>query len=219
MTYQEITRAVRQIVASKWSYCPDPDSLVGETLLSIAKSGREPSYFKPGRLAQAVRWRAIDQLRVYGKYDRMGVDRPTIVNMDNCVEPSHTPDYDSSAYCEWLLSALFGRDETVIRKYYFEDLTLEEIGKKLHVSRERVRQIRECSLRKIRQHASQWRLLKRSSKKKQSVADSLRIWRASLEQRKEVLEKALAECDSQLEYFTGDQPLASQEQRCLNGHA
>lgn len=56
-----------------------------------------------------------------------------------------------------LMNVLTEREKTVIEKYFGigseKELTLEEIGKELHLTKERVRQIKEKSLKKMRSEA------------------------------------------------------------------
>jgi len=69
---------------------------------------------------------------------------------------------DSSVDNENLLNALEilpTRELHVIKKLYFEDLTLEEVGEEFSVSRERIRQLENKALRKIRRHAPELKTL------------------------------------------------------------
>lgn len=70
--------------------------------------------------------------------------------------------YDNDLHCclERLLDQnIDERAKTCIREYYFESLTYEKIGKKYHVSTERVRQIIHRGLRQLRYSFSDNKIL------------------------------------------------------------
>ncbi len=85
---------------------------------------------------------------------------------DNIIEPeeyidsfefSNIKQTDDSFSMEKLFDTLTEREKKVISLYFGfdqnKDLTLEEIGKELGLTKERIRQIKECALKKMRTEA------------------------------------------------------------------
>ena len=85
---------------------------------------------------------------------------------DNIIEPEEYIDSfefssikqtDDSFSMEKLFDTLTEREKKVISLYFGfgqnKDLTLEEIGKELDLTKERIRQIKECALKKMRTEA------------------------------------------------------------------
>jgi RNA polymerase primary sigma factor len=111
-------------------------------------------------------------MRVSGKH--VSMDAPFVQGEDNSlldvVENSDSPRADNTLITESLqkeidrsLNTLTER-ERVVRKLFFgigmnHGLTLEEIGAKFDLTRERVRQIKEKAIRRLR-HKSRSKLLK-----------------------------------------------------------
>lgn len=106
-----------------------------------------------------------DTLKISGRH--LSVDAPFAQGEDNrlldVLENEETPDPDNDLMGESLkveieraLSKLTKREAEVIRLYFGigreHSLTLEEIGERFDLTRERVRQIKEKALRKLRHH-------------------------------------------------------------------
>ncbi len=106
-----------------------------------------------------------DTLKISGRH--LSVDAPFAQGEDNrlldVLENEETPDPDTDLMGESLkveieraLSKLTNREGEVIRLYFGigreHSLTLEEIGERFDLTRERVRQIKEKALRKLRHH-------------------------------------------------------------------
>ncbi|MDX1672421.1 MAG: RNA polymerase sigma factor RpoD/SigA [Balneolaceae bacterium] len=106
-----------------------------------------------------------DTLKISGRH--LSVDAPFAQGEDNrlldVLENEETPDPDNDLMGESLkveieraLSKLTNREGEVIRLYFGigreHSLTLEEIGERFDLTRERVRQIKEKALRKLRHH-------------------------------------------------------------------
>ena len=106
-----------------------------------------------------------DTLKISGRH--LSVDAPFAQGEDNrlldVLENEETPDPDNDLMSESLkveieraLSKLTSREAEVIRLYFGigreHSLTLEEIGERFDLTRERVRQIKEKALRKLRHH-------------------------------------------------------------------
>jgi RNA polymerase primary sigma factor len=106
-----------------------------------------------------------DTLKISGRH--LSVDAPFAQGEDNrlldVLENEETPDPDNDLMGESLkveieraLSKLTNREAEVIRLYFGigreHSLTLEEIGERFDLTRERVRQIKEKALRKLRHH-------------------------------------------------------------------
>ena len=113
-----------------------------------------------------------DTMRVSGKH--VSMDAPFVQGEDNSlidvIENQDSPRADSLLMNESLqkeidrsLSTLTEREREVIRLFFGigmpHGLTLEEIGAKFDLTRERVRQIKEKAIRRLR-HKSRSRLLK-----------------------------------------------------------
>jgi len=106
-----------------------------------------------------------DTLKISGRH--LSVDAPFAQGEDNrlldVLENEETPNPDNDLMGESLkveieraLSKLTSREAEVIRLYFGigreHSLTLEEIGERFDLTRERVRQIKEKALRKLRHH-------------------------------------------------------------------
>lgn len=106
-----------------------------------------------------------DTLKISGRH--LSVDAPFAQGEDNrlldVLENEEIPDPDNDLMGESLkveieraLSKLTKREAEVIRLYFGigreHSLTLEEIGERFDLTRERVRQIKEKALRKLRHH-------------------------------------------------------------------
>lgn len=106
-----------------------------------------------------------DTLRISGRH--LSVDAPFAQGEDNrlldVLENDETPNPDAELMGESLkveieraLAKLTKREAEVIRLYFGigreHSLTLEEIGERFDLTRERVRQIKEKALRKLRHH-------------------------------------------------------------------
>ena len=112
-----------------------------------------------------------DTLRVSGRH--VSVDAPFVEGEDNTLLDvmvnNDSPNADSSLISESLsteidraLSTLPSRESDIIRLFFGiggQELTLEEIGDKFGLTRERVRQIKEKAIRRLR-NSSKSKLLK-----------------------------------------------------------
>ena len=132
---------------------------------------RTPS---PEELANALelpKEKVSDSLRVAGRH--VSVDAPFADGEDNSLLDvlvnTDSPNADRglineslSTEVERALSTLTDREKDII-KYFFgigcQEMTLEEIGEKFGLTRERVRQIKEKAIRRLR-HSSRSKLLK-----------------------------------------------------------
>jgi RNA polymerase primary sigma factor len=134
---------------------------------------REPS---PEEIANIIEGmtenEVVDTLKVSGRH--VSVDAPLIQGEENrlldVLESDAEPDPDSGLINESLgrevdraLTTLTEREAEVIRLYFGigveHSMTLEEIGEKFDLTRERVRQIKEKAIRRLR-HASRSKGLK-----------------------------------------------------------
>ncbi len=132
---------------------------------------RKPS---PEELAEQLEIPAekvSDTLRVSGRH--VSVDAPFVEGEDNSlldVLPNNdSPNADNSLIKESLcreieraLATLTERESDIIRLFFgigCQDMTLEEIGERFGLTRERVRQIKEKAIRRLR-HTSKSKLLK-----------------------------------------------------------
>jgi len=132
---------------------------------------RTPS---PEELAEALelpREKVSDTLRVSGRH--VSVDAPFVDGEDNSlldVLPNNdSPNADNTLLNESLireieraLATLTERERDIIKLFFgigIQEMTLEEIGEKFGLTRERVRQIKEKAIRRLR-HTSRSKLLK-----------------------------------------------------------
>ena len=132
---------------------------------------RTPS---PEELADALelpREKVTDTLKVSGRH--VSVDAPFVDGEDNSlldVLPNNdSPVADKTLINESLtreieraLATLTERERDIIKLFFgigIQDMTLEEIGEKFGLTRERVRQIKEKAIRRLR-HTSRSKLLK-----------------------------------------------------------
>ena len=132
---------------------------------------RKPS---PEELADSLELPAdkvADTLRVSGRH--VSVDAPFVDGEDNSLLDvlvnNDSPNADKSLIMESLskeihraLATLTERESDIIRLFFgigCQEMTLEEIGERFGLTRERVRQIKEKAIRRLR-HTSRSKLLK-----------------------------------------------------------
>jgi RNA polymerase primary sigma factor len=115
--------------------------------------------------------KVADTLRVSGRH--VSVDAPFVNGEENSLldvlENTDLPNTDSKLMDESLskeieraLATLTERERDIVKLFFgisCQDMTLEEIGDKFGLTRERVRQIKEKAIRRLR-HSSRSRLLK-----------------------------------------------------------
>ena len=115
--------------------------------------------------------KVADTLRVSGRH--ISVDAPFVEGEDNCLLDvlvnDDSPIADRTLINESLsteveraLSTLTERERDIIKLFFginTQEMTLEEIGEKFGLTRERVRQIKEKAIRRLR-HSSRSKLLK-----------------------------------------------------------
>ncbi len=112
-----------------------------------------------------------DTMRVSGRH--ISVDAPFQEGEDNSLldvlENDDSPNADNTLISESLikeiersLATLTGRERDILKMFFgigVQEMTLEEIGDRLGLTRERVRQIKEKAIRRLR-HTSRSKLLK-----------------------------------------------------------
>jgi RNA polymerase primary sigma factor len=133
---------------------------------------REPSSEELANILEISSDKIADTMRVSGKH--VSMDAPFVNGEDNSLldvlENSDSPRADNLLMSESLqkeidrsLNTLTEREREVIKLFFGiglnHGLTLEEIGAKFDLTRERVRQIKEKAIRRLR-HKSRSRLLK-----------------------------------------------------------
>ena len=132
---------------------------------------RTPSPEELANVLDLPKEKVADTLRVSGRH--VSVDAPFAEGEDNSLLDvlvnNDSPNADRSLINESLsteveraLSTLTERERDIV-KYFFgigtSEMTLEEIGEKFDLTRERVRQIKEKAIRRLR-HSSRSKLLK-----------------------------------------------------------
>jgi RNA polymerase primary sigma factor len=132
---------------------------------------RTPSPDELAELLDLPKEKVVDTLRVSGRH--VSVDAPFVEGEDNSLidvlENPDSPIADGKLISESLskeidraLATLTSRERDIIKLFFgigFSDMTLEEIGDKFGLTRERVRQIKEKAIRRLR-HTSRSKLLK-----------------------------------------------------------
>ena len=132
---------------------------------------RQPSPDELADMLEIPREKIADTLRVSGRH--VTVDAPFVDGEDNSLLDvlvnNDSPNADKGLVNESLnteieraLSTLTERERDIV-KYFFgigcQEMTLEEIGEKFGLTRERVRQIKEKAIRRLR-HSARSKLLK-----------------------------------------------------------
>ncbi|MDR0659215.1 MAG: RNA polymerase sigma factor RpoD/SigA [Prevotellaceae bacterium] len=132
---------------------------------------RVPSPEELATILELPKEKISDTLRVSGRH--VSVDAPFVDGEDNSLLDvlvnNDSPNADRSLINESLtreieraLTTLTERERDIVR-YFFgigtQEMTLEEIGEKFGLTRERVRQIKEKAIRRLR-HSSRSKLLK-----------------------------------------------------------
>ena len=132
---------------------------------------RTPSPEELGDILELSKEKISDTLRISGRH--VSVDAPFSEGEDNSLLDvlinNDSPNADRTLLNESLgkeiersLSTLTDRERDIV-KYFFgigvQDMTLEEIGSRFGLTRERVRQIKEKAIRRLR-HTSRSKLLK-----------------------------------------------------------
>jgi RNA polymerase primary sigma factor len=133
---------------------------------------REPSANEIAKELDMTAFEVSDTLKISGKH--LSLDAPFNQGDDNrlldVIQDDQQPPPDDILLDESLrievkraLKTLSDREAEVIRLYFGLDrehpLTLEEIGEQFHLTRERVRQIKEKAIRRLR-HTSRSRMLR-----------------------------------------------------------
>lgn len=133
---------------------------------------REPSASELAQELEMTLFEVADTLKISGRH--ISVDAPFAQGEDNrlldVIQDDRQPSPDTTLMSESLrvevrraLASLSEREAEVIRLYFGLDrehsLTLEEIGEKFNLTRERVRQIKEKAIRRLR-HASRSKQLR-----------------------------------------------------------
>ena len=132
---------------------------------------RQPSNEELSEMIDVPKDKISDTLRVSGRH--VSVDAPFVDGEDNSLLDvlvnNDSPNADKGLVNESLnteieraLSTLTERERDIV-KYFFgigcQEMTLEEIGEKFGLTRERVRQIKEKAIRRLR-HSARSKLLK-----------------------------------------------------------
>ncbi|RMF60881.1 MAG: sigma-70 family RNA polymerase sigma factor [Calditrichaeota bacterium] len=133
---------------------------------------REPSASEIAEQLDMTDFEVADTLKISGRH--LSMDAPFSNSEDNrlldVIQNDHQPPPDSDLISESLrieieraLATLTKREAEVVRLYFGlgqeHPLTLEEIGERFNLTRERVRQIKEKAIRRLR-HASRSRALR-----------------------------------------------------------
>ncbi len=132
---------------------------------------RTPTTEELAEILEIPKEKVADTLRVSGRH--ISVDAPFVEGEDNSLldvlENSHSPDADGilmkeslSKEIERALSTLTERERDIIKLHFgisCQEMTLEEVGERFGLTRERVRQIKEKAIRRLR-HTSRSKLLK-----------------------------------------------------------
>lgn len=107
--------------------------------------------FAPDTIAQLERLATAAQACSADETDADGEQLHTLVDADAVCPARSAESVDSHASVRAALDRLAPNHARVLRRYYLEDATLDEIAAELGVSKERVRQIREAAEKKLRE--------------------------------------------------------------------
>jgi len=132
---------------------------------------RSPTSEELAEVLEIPKEKVADTLRVSGRH--ISVDAPFVEGEDNSLldilENSDSPEADGilikeslSREIERSLATLTERERDIIRLHFgiaCQEMTLEEVGERFQLTRERVRQIKEKAIRRLR-HTSRSKLLK-----------------------------------------------------------
>ena len=132
---------------------------------------RQPSSEELSEMIDVPKDKISDTLRVSGRH--VSVDAPfvegednslldVLVNDDSPIADRTLINESLSTEVERALSTLTERERDIIKLFFginTQEMTLEEIGEKFGLTRERVRQIKEKAIRRLR-HSSRSKLLK-----------------------------------------------------------
>ena len=132
---------------------------------------RTPTPEELAEILEISKEKVADTLRVSGRH--ISVDAPFVEGEDNSLldilENSDSPEADGflikeslSREIERTLATLTERERDIIRLHFgiaCQEMTLEEVGDRFQLTRERVRQIKEKAIRRLR-HTSRSKLLK-----------------------------------------------------------
>ncbi len=146
---------------------------IGKTYAALEQAlEREPSASEIAEQLDMSDYEVADTLKISGRH--LSMDAPFSNSEDNrlldVIENDHQPPPDHDLMNESLkveieraLATLTKREAEVVRLYFGlgqeHPLTLEEIGERFNLTRERVRQIKEKAIRRLR-HASRSRALR-----------------------------------------------------------
>ena len=120
---------------------------------------RQPSTDELAEMIDIPQDKIADTIRVSGRH--VSVDAPFVEGEDNSLLPNDdSPMADKgltneslSIEIERALQILTGREREIIKSFFgigCQEMTLEEIGERLDLTRERVRQIKEKAIRKLK---------------------------------------------------------------------
>ena len=127
---------------------------------------RQPSIEEIAHALDIPEYKINDVLKISSKY--VSMDAPVVPDDDlkfvDTFVPDDAPNTDSSLIQESLfseiqrtLSTLSDKEKEIVNLYYgigqSHELTLEEIGAKFDLTRERVRQIKERAIRRLKQNS------------------------------------------------------------------
>ena len=136
------------------------------------KFEREPTMEEIAGIMDTTEDEIYNTLKISGQH--LSIDSPIkdgednrlidVLKSDQSPQPDHDiTDFSLSVEIERALASLSQREKEVITMYFgidrYEPLTLEEIGQELSLTRERIRQIKEKALQRLR-HKSRSKTLK-----------------------------------------------------------
>lgn len=104
----------------------------------------------PSAVVQLEQLAAVAQACSVDETDADGEQLHSLIDNDATCPARSAETVDTYASLHAVLDQLPPNQARVIRRYYLEDATLDEIAAELGVSKERVRQIREAAEKKVR---------------------------------------------------------------------
>ena len=170
-----IRQSILQALAEQSRIVRLPLNQVGKINKALSKfeqdNERMPSPDELAEILDIPRDKIADTLRVSGRH--VSVDAPFVDGEDNSLLDvlvnNDSPNADKGLVNESLnkeieraLSTLTERERDIVKDFFgigTQEMTLEEIGEKFGLTRERVRQIKEKAIRRLR-HSNRSKLLK-----------------------------------------------------------
>ena len=152
--YEKFSARVYYLALRELHSPQDAEDARAETFLRVLQAVRSEALQSPQALSafilSTVRNVVREQIRRYSRTEQLDSD-----NVDQQYKFSPQPafiDADVKAEIDRVIQRLKPREQQFLRMYYYDELTVEEIARRLDVKPERVRLIKSRALKSFRQH-------------------------------------------------------------------